>query len=133
VCAFFIEHKITDAMLEKMTDEDIIQLLTGIKGVGRWTVEMILMFAMGRSDVFAVDDLGIQQQMSKIYGIDVVNNNGKVGGGTAKYPTTKFSKIIGDSTTDTAKEFYNTCVALGFDKFIIFGGNYFIEYLYNTL
>ncbi len=73
VCAFFTEHKITDGMLEKMTDEDIIQLLTGIKGVGRWTVEMILMFAMGRSDVFAVDDLGIQQQMSKIYGIDVVN------------------------------------------------------------
>jgi len=63
------------------------------------------------------------------YGIDVVNNNGKVGGGTAKYPTAKFTKIIGDNTTDTAKEFYNTCLALGFDKFIIWGGNYFTDFL----
>jgi len=63
------------------------------------------------------------------YGIDVVNNNGKVGGGTAKYPTAKFNKIIGDNTTDTAKEFYNTCIALGFDKFIIWGGNYFTDFL----
>ena len=63
------------------------------------------------------------------YGIDVVNDNGKVGGGTAKYPTTKFSKIIGDSTTDTAKEFYNACIAMGFDKFIIWGGNYFTDFL----
>jgi len=63
------------------------------------------------------------------YGIDVVNNNGKVGGGTAKYPTTKFNKIIGDSTTDTAKEFYNTCISLGFNKFIIWGGNYFTDFL----
>jgi DNA modification methylase len=63
------------------------------------------------------------------YGIDVVNDNGKVGGGTAKYPTSKFSKIIGDSTTDTAKEFYNTCIAMGFNKFIIWGGNYFTDFL----
>jgi DNA-3-methyladenine glycosylase II len=73
VCAFFLEHQINDAMLKKMDDEEIIQLLTGIKGVGRWTVEMILMFAMGRTDVFAVDDLGIQQQMCKLYGIDASN------------------------------------------------------------
>jgi DNA-3-methyladenine glycosylase II len=38
--------------------------------VGRWTVEMILMFALGREDVFAVDDLGIQNAMINIYKLD---------------------------------------------------------------
>ena len=54
-----------------MGNDDLIALLTQIKGVGRWTVEMLLMFALGREDVFAVDDLGIQQAMIKLYKIDV--------------------------------------------------------------
>jgi len=86
------------------------------------------------TSIDAVDKLMDGQKADMVftdppYGIDVVNNNGKVGGGTAKYPTAKFSKIIGDSTTDTAKEFYNTCIALGFNKFIIWGGNYFTDFL----
>lgn len=71
VCHFFIEHKLTDARLHKMNDEELKELLIQIKGVGRWTVEMILMFAMEREDVFAVDDLGIQQSMCKLYSIDI--------------------------------------------------------------
>ena len=63
------------------------------------------------------------------YGINVVNKNGKVGGGTKKYPTAKFSEIIGDDTTETAKEFYDTCISLGMNKFIIWGGNYFTDFL----
>lgn len=70
VCRFFIEEKITDEALHTMSDDDVIGLLTRIKGVGRWTVEMVLMFALGREDVFAVDDLGIQQAICKIYKID---------------------------------------------------------------
>lgn len=70
VCRFFLENKITDAKLYKMSNEEIVDLLTQIKGVGKWTVEMILMFTLGREDVFAVDDLGIQQAMSKLYNID---------------------------------------------------------------
>jgi DNA-3-methyladenine glycosylase II len=70
VCHFFIENKITDARLHKMTNDELIEFLTQIKGVGRWTVEMILMFTMGREDVFAVDDLGIQQAICKLYDID---------------------------------------------------------------
>ena len=73
VCNFFNENKITDAKLGKMEDEDIIDLLTQIKGVGRWTVEMILMFTLAREDVFAADDLAIQQSMAKIYDIDTSN------------------------------------------------------------
>jgi DNA-3-methyladenine glycosylase II len=69
VAKFFLENKITDNQLYKMTPEDVIELLTQIKGVGRWTVEMLLMFSLGHEDVFAVDDLGIQQAMIKLYKI----------------------------------------------------------------
>ncbi|WP_018615100.1 DNA-3-methyladenine glycosylase family protein [Segetibacter koreensis] len=67
VAAFCIENEITDSKLLSLTNEEIIDLLTQIKGVGRWTVEMLLMFTLGREDVFAVDDLGIQQAMVKVY------------------------------------------------------------------
>jgi DNA-3-methyladenine glycosylase II len=73
VAAFFLAHKISDAYLQKQTDADIIAQLTQIKGVGKWTVEMLLMFSLGREDVFAVDDLGIQQAMCKLYKIDSAN------------------------------------------------------------
>ena len=73
VCNFFIENKITDARLHKMEDEELIEFLTQIKGVGRWTAEMILMFTLGREDVFAVDDLGIQQAICKLYTIDATD------------------------------------------------------------
>ena len=67
VAAFCIDHEITDGKLLSLTNQEIIDLLTQIKGVGKWTVEMLLMFTLGREDVFAVDDLGIQQAMVKIY------------------------------------------------------------------
>ena len=70
VCNFFIENKLTDYRLHKMEDEELINYLTQIKGVGRWTAEMILMFTLGREDVFAVDDLAIQQAVCKLYNID---------------------------------------------------------------
>ncbi len=73
VCRFFMEEKITDAKLHKMEDEELIVYLSKIKGVGRWTVEMILMFTLGREDVFAVDDLGIQQSIAKLYKLDTTD------------------------------------------------------------
>jgi DNA-3-methyladenine glycosylase II len=73
VAAFCIEQKITDKQLQKLSNESIIELLTQIKGVGKWTVEMLLMFSLGREDVFAVDDLGIQQAMIKLYNLDTSN------------------------------------------------------------
>ena len=69
VCRFFIDNKITDAALYKMSNEEIIHLLTQIKGVGKWTVEMILMFTLGREDIFAFDDLGLKQSVIKLYKI----------------------------------------------------------------
>jgi DNA-3-methyladenine glycosylase II len=76
VCNFFLEKKVTDKKLHKMEDEEVIAFLTQIKGVGRWTAEMILMFALGREDVFAVDDLGIQQSMAKLYKLDPSDKKG---------------------------------------------------------
>lgn len=70
VCRFFIEEKITDAKLDKLSNEELIKYLSQIKGVGRWTVEMILMFTLGREDVFALDDLGIQQGIKKLYKLE---------------------------------------------------------------
>jgi len=73
VAQFAIDQKLEDKKLRKMSDEDVITLLTQIKGVGRWTVEMLLMFTLGREDVFAVDDYGIQSAMKKLYKLDDSN------------------------------------------------------------
>lgn len=70
VAQFFIEKQIENDLFYEMENESIIKLLTEIKGVGRWTVEMLLMFTLSRPDVFAADDLNIQQTMMKLYGIN---------------------------------------------------------------
>lgn len=67
---FFLQQKITDAKLRKMSDATILETLTQIKGVGKWTVQMMLIFGMGREDVFAPDDLGIRQAMQDVYDLD---------------------------------------------------------------
>jgi DNA-3-methyladenine glycosylase II len=69
VARFAIEHGMDHLMLKTLSDEEVIVYLTQIKGVGRWTTEMLLLFALKRENVFAVDDLGIQTAMCKLYGI----------------------------------------------------------------
>lgn len=73
VAQFAIDHKLDDKKLKKMSDEEIIELLTEIKGVGRWTVEMLLMFTLGRADLFSADDYGIQTAMKKLYRLEDSN------------------------------------------------------------
>lgn len=73
VARFVIAEKITDAKLHKLGNDEVIAYLTQIKGVGRWTVEMLLMFYLGREDVFACDDLGLQQAMNKLYKLDTAD------------------------------------------------------------
>jgi DNA-3-methyladenine glycosylase II len=70
VARFALEQGMDHRKMHKMDDEEVIQYLTQIKGVGRWTVEMLLMFALGREDVFAIDDLGIQNAMIALYKLD---------------------------------------------------------------
>ena len=67
VARFAIEKGMEDKRLAGMSNEEVINYLTEIKGVGRWTVEMLLMFTLGRPDVFAPDDLGIQNAMIRLY------------------------------------------------------------------
>ena len=53
-------------------DEAIVAALTGIKGVGPWTAEMFLIFALGRADVLSVGDLGIRVGLRDFYGLDAL-------------------------------------------------------------
>lgn len=69
VCQFFISNRITDTQLHQLSDIEIIELLTQIKGVGKWTAEMILMFTLGREDIFSAGDLGLKQTIIKLYAL----------------------------------------------------------------
>ena len=56
-------------ILCEKTDEEIIAQLIQVKGIGRWTAEMFLIFCLGRLDVLPVTDLGIRKAMQKIYAL----------------------------------------------------------------
>ena len=67
VATFFDREQPSEDSWSEMDDEAVIQYLTQIKGVGRWTVQMILMSTLQRPDVFPVADLGIRQGMAQLY------------------------------------------------------------------
>lgn len=75
VAAFSLQYDLENHGWDGMRDEEIIAFLTQIKGVGKWTAQMILMFTIGRPDVFPADDLGIQQAMARLYGLDEKDKN----------------------------------------------------------
>lgn len=54
--------------LAKMSDEEIIGRLITVRGIGRWTVEMLLLFDLGRPDVWPVDDYGVRKGFAKTFG-----------------------------------------------------------------
>jgi DNA-3-methyladenine glycosylase II len=56
------------ALLSMHSDAEVMHQLMGVKGIGRWTAEMFLIFALGRLDVFPVDDLGIRKAIQRAYG-----------------------------------------------------------------
>jgi len=53
--------------LFRMTDDEIITRLTAVRGIGRWTVEMLLLFDLGRPDVWPVDDYGVRKGFAKTF------------------------------------------------------------------
>ena len=67
VARFEIEQGMDHKKLGRMSNDEVIEYLTQIKGVGQWTTEMLLMFALCREDVFALDDLGLQQAVIGLY------------------------------------------------------------------
>lgn len=56
--------------LHQLTDDEIVERLISIKGVGRWTIEMLLMFRFGRLDVLPVDDMGVQEGFKRLFDLD---------------------------------------------------------------
>src|SRR5262249_6141383 len=60
--------------MSRMSDEEIIEMLTGVKGIGVWTVHMFLIFSLGRLDVLPVGDLGIRRAIEQLYGFDHLPN-----------------------------------------------------------
>jgi len=58
----------TTRALAKMTDEEIIERLVSVRGIGRWTVEMLLLFDLGRPDVWPAADYGVQKGLAKTFG-----------------------------------------------------------------
>ncbi len=62
------EHAVHFESFKTMQDEDIINALMQIKGIGRWTAEMFLMFGLGRENVFSFGDLGLRRAIQTLYG-----------------------------------------------------------------
>lgn len=58
--------------LAQLEDDEILQRLTQVKGVGVWTVQMLLMFHLGRLDVWPVDDLGVRSGVKRVYGLEAL-------------------------------------------------------------
>ncbi len=75
VAEFFQAEKLEKKDWSEMEDDAIVDYLTQIKGVGRWTVEMILMFTLNRPDILPLDDLGIQQAIQLLYGFEAKGRN----------------------------------------------------------
>ena len=55
--------------ISRLPDEAVIEMLTQVKGIGRWTAEMFLIFSLGRLDVLPVDDLGVRAAIRDLYGL----------------------------------------------------------------
>lgn len=56
--------------LDELDDEEVIEVLTEVKGIGRWTAQMFLIFRLGRLDVLPVDDLGVRDAMRQAYDLE---------------------------------------------------------------
>ena len=72
LCRRMIDGSLPLASLDRMADEDVIAALTQVKGIGRWTAEMFLMFRLHRPDVLPVGDLGIVNAVRRAYRLRAV-------------------------------------------------------------
>jgi DNA-3-methyladenine glycosylase II len=70
ICAATLDGTVpTRRASARLSDEALIERLTSIRGIGRWTVEMLLIFTLGRRDVLPVDDFGIRDGYRVLYGL----------------------------------------------------------------
>jgi DNA-3-methyladenine glycosylase II len=63
----FVSGEIEPRALRRMSDDEVVETLTQVKGVGRWTAEMFLIFCLKRPDVWPVDDLGVLKGLQRLY------------------------------------------------------------------
>ena len=69
LCGRIADGRLRLDELDALPDDDVIERLTSVKGFGRWTAEMFLMFRLHRPDVLPADDLGIVKAVQKLYGL----------------------------------------------------------------
>lgn len=70
IAEYFTEHRLFQVEWDSLDDHSIINSLTAIKGVGKWTAEMVLMFILHRPDVLPLDDLVVRNRMIQLYQLD---------------------------------------------------------------
>jgi DNA-3-methyladenine glycosylase II len=70
ISQMIIDKKLNFKIFKKMSNEDVIANLTKIRGIGKWTAEMYLIFALGRMDVFPLGDLGLINGIKKLYNLE---------------------------------------------------------------
>src|SRR4030042_4463136 len=69
-----IANKLLIKKLDKLMDDEVIEKLTAVKGIGIWTAHMFLMFSLARQDIFPVGDLGLRNAFKKVVGKNLDNN-----------------------------------------------------------
>ena len=65
----FVSGELSEGILDEFDDDVVIERVSAVKGIGRWTAEMFLIFSLGRPDVLPVDDLGVRRGMQVAYGL----------------------------------------------------------------
>jgi|CXWL01.1.fsa_nt_gi DNA-3-methyladenine glycosylase II len=66
----FSAKRLNDKVIMKSPDDEVIEMVTQVKGIGRWTADMLLLFCLGRPDVLPVGDYGVGASMKAAYGLD---------------------------------------------------------------
>lgn len=70
LCAHILDGRLELDRMDALSDDDVIAELTAVKGIGRWTAEMILIFHLNRPDILPVADLGIREGFKRAYGLE---------------------------------------------------------------
>lgn len=70
LAAHFLDGRLVDEDLPKLSDDELVERVSAVKGIGRWTAEMFLMFHLRRPDIMPIDDLGVRNAFRRIYGLE---------------------------------------------------------------
>lgn len=77
VAQYWLDHQLIEVNWDNYPDERILEMLTSIRGVGQWTVEMVLMFILQRPDLLPLDDLVVKRNIIKLFGVNTDKYRGK--------------------------------------------------------